>query len=59
MSTRLSWIARRGFYMALAGMALMLLPKVTFADVTIVQVEEDWELVVQEPDSDTTAPQVT
>jgi len=60
MSARLSWVARRGSYMALAGMALMLLPNGTFAgDVNIVQVEEDWELVVQEPDSDTTAPQVT
>jgi hypothetical protein len=41
-------------------MALTLLPKGTFAqEVTIVHVEEDWELVVDEPDSDTTAPQVT
>ena len=47
-------------YLALAGMALTLLPTGAFAQaVNIVKVEEDWELVVDQPDSDTTAPQVT
>jgi hypothetical protein len=41
-------------------MALTLLPTGTFAQaVNIVRVEEDWELVVDQPDSATTAPQVT
>jgi len=41
-------------------MALTLLPNGAFAqEVNIVKVEEDWELVVDQPDSDTTAPQVT
>ena len=60
MSTRFSWISRRGLCLALAGMALTFLPKGTFAqDVNIVKVEEDWELIVDQPDTATTAPQVT
>ena len=62
MVTRPSWHARRGLSVAVAALTLALFPTtgVLAEDgVRIVQVEEDWELVVQEPDSDTVAPQVT
>lgn len=60
MFTRLSEFRRRGLGPALTAVTLLLLPLELFADddLRIVKVEEDWELVVAEPDSDTIAPQV-
>ncbi|MGI8982169.1 MAG: hypothetical protein ACR2FY_23300 [Pirellulaceae bacterium] len=61
MTCTLSGPVRRCFLLAVAAGLLVAGSTRLFAvdGVNIVHVEEDWELVVLEPDSDTTAPQVT
>jgi hypothetical protein len=61
MFTRLSGIARQGLGPTIAAIVWLALPMEVFADddFRIIKAEEEWELVVAEPDSDTTAPQVT
>jgi len=60
MLSGLSSFTRRGFQLALAAVAVAAVPLWGLAqEVSIVHVEEDWELVVLEPDNDTVAPQVT
>lgn len=67
MKTRLcqgARVAKRAIRIALVAAAavasLGLVPRVAASDaVTIVRVEEDWELVVDSPDPNNTAPQVT
>lgn len=53
--------ARREFLMALSAgwIAMAASPLLGEEDVRIIQVEEDWELVVLEPDDKNVAPQVT
>jgi hypothetical protein len=50
---RLAWSSAAALLVAAAGTAFAVDP------VNVVQVEEDWELVITDPDSGNTAPQVT
>lgn len=50
------WLFARSL-LVLAGLALV--PSLQAANTDIVKVEEDWELVVREPDVDSNAPQIT
>jgi hypothetical protein len=59
LSARAHFLLRTGLGLSLVALALLCNARAEAAGVNIDQIEEDWELVVQEPDTSTQAPQVT